>query len=99
MTVFGYPPRAPYLLADLPIDPNFGYFATRILDLLVPGRFKEMPNRLSLEPSPYLLQHRDTPVDWYPWGPEALQRAREEDKPILLSVGYSACPWGPVMGG
>ena len=56
-----------------------------------------MPNRLAQETSPYLLQHRDNPVDWYPWSPEALQRAREEDRPILLSVGYSACHWCHVM--
>ena len=56
-----------------------------------------MPNRLAQETSPYLLQHKDNPVDWYPWGPEALERAREEDKPILLSVGYSACHWCHVM--
>src|SRR5690349_22037731 len=56
-----------------------------------------MPNRLAQETSPYLLQHQDNPVDWYPWGPEALERARQEDKPILLSVGYSACHWCHVM--
>jgi uncharacterized protein len=56
-----------------------------------------MPNRLAQETSPYLLQHRDNPVDWYPWGAEALARARELDKPILLSVGYSACHWCHVM--
>jgi uncharacterized protein len=56
-----------------------------------------MPNRLAQETSPYLLQHRDNPVDWYPWGEEALARAREEDRPILLSVGYSACHWCHVM--
>jgi uncharacterized protein YyaL (SSP411 family) len=56
-----------------------------------------MPNRLAQETSPYLLQHQDNPVDWYPWGPEALRRAGEEDKPILLSVGYSACHWCHVM--
>jgi uncharacterized protein len=56
-----------------------------------------MPNRLAQETSPYLLQHRENPVDWYPWGPEALGRAREEDLPILLSVGYSACHWCHVM--
>jgi uncharacterized protein len=56
-----------------------------------------MPNRLAQETSPYLLQHRDNPVDWYPWGPEALERARDEDRPILLSVGYSACHWCHVM--
>jgi uncharacterized protein YyaL (SSP411 family) len=56
-----------------------------------------MANRLAQETSPYLLQHRDNPVDWYPWGAEALARAREEDRPILLSVGYSACHWCHVM--
>jgi uncharacterized protein len=56
-----------------------------------------VPNRLAQETSPYLLQHRDNPVDWYPWGPEALERSREEDRPILLSVGYSACHWCHVM--
>jgi uncharacterized protein YyaL (SSP411 family) len=54
-------------------------------------------NRLASETSPYLLQHADNPVDWYPWGDEALGRARAEDKPILLSVGYSACHWCHVM--
>ncbi len=54
-------------------------------------------NRLSNETSPYLLQHADNPVDWYPWGDEALARARDEDKPILLSIGYSACHWCHVM--
>jgi uncharacterized protein len=56
-----------------------------------------MANRLTQETSPYLLQHRDNPVDWYPWGPEALDRARALDRPILLSVGYSACHWCHVM--
>jgi uncharacterized protein YyaL (SSP411 family) len=56
-----------------------------------------MTNRLAQETSPYLLQHRENPVDWYPWGPEALGRALEEDLPILLSVGYSACHWCHVM--
>ena len=56
-----------------------------------------MPNRLSRETSPYLQQHAANPVDWYPWGEEALARARAEDKPILLSVGYSACHWCHVM--
>jgi uncharacterized protein YyaL (SSP411 family) len=54
-------------------------------------------NRLSQETSPYLLQHAHNPVDWYPWGPEALQRARSENKPILVSIGYSACHWCHVM--
>jgi uncharacterized protein len=56
-----------------------------------------MANRLARETSPYLLQHADNPVDWYPWGPEALARAREEDRPILLSIGYSSCHWCHVM--
>ena len=56
-----------------------------------------MPNRLINETSPYLLQHAHNPVDWYAWGPEALERAKKEDKPILLSVGYSACHWCHVM--
>ena len=55
------------------------------------------PNRLAQETSPYLQQHARNPVDWYPWGDEALERARREDKPILLSVGYSACHWCHVM--
>ncbi len=54
-------------------------------------------NRLASETSPYLRQHADNPVDWYPWGPEAFARARAEDKPILLSVGYSSCHWCHVM--
>ncbi len=56
-----------------------------------------MPNRLANETSPYLLQHANNPVDWFPWGPEALEKAKSEDKPILLSVGYSACHWCHVM--
>jgi len=56
-----------------------------------------MSNRLAEETSPYLLQHADNPVDWYPWGEEALNHARAEDKPILLSIGYSACHWCHVM--
>ena len=55
------------------------------------------PNRLAAESSPYLKQHANNPVDWYPWGEEALERARKEQKPILLSVGYSACHWCHVM--
>src|SRR4051794_7212485 len=56
-----------------------------------------VPNRLAHETSPYLQQHAANPVDWYPWGPEALARARDEDRPILLSIGYSACHWCHVM--
>lgn len=54
-------------------------------------------NRLANEKSPYLLQHADNPVDWYPWGDEAFEKARKEDKPILLSIGYSTCHWCHVM--
>ena len=56
-----------------------------------------MPNRLVQETSPYLLKHAHNPVDWYPWGSEALQKARAEDKPIFLSIGYAACHWCHVM--
>ncbi len=56
-----------------------------------------MANRLAAETSPYLLQHADNPVDWYPWGDEAFAKARAEDKPVLLSVGYAACHWCHVM--
>ena len=56
-----------------------------------------MPNRLALEKSPYLLQHAHNPVDWYPWGREAFDRAKTEDKPIFLSIGYSTCHWCHVM--
>ena len=55
------------------------------------------PNRLAREGSPYLRQHALNPVDWYPWGAEALDRARREDRPIFLSIGYSACHWCHVM--
>ena len=57
----------------------------------------EHTNRLAHETSPYLLQHAHNPVDWYPWGPEALNRARAQDKPIFLSIGYAACHWCHVM--
>jgi uncharacterized protein YyaL (SSP411 family) len=56
-----------------------------------------MANQLAAETSPYLLQHKDNPVDWHPWGEVALTRAREEDKPLLVSIGYSACHWCHVM--
>ncbi|MEJ2127680.1 MAG: thioredoxin domain-containing protein [Woeseiaceae bacterium] len=56
-----------------------------------------MPNRLARETSPYLLQHADNPVDWYPWGEEAFELARQTGKPVLLSIGYSACHWCHVM--
>ena len=56
-----------------------------------------MHNHLSGSTSPYLLQHADNPVDWYPWGEEALSQARAEEKPIFLSIGYAACHWCHVM--
>lgn len=56
-----------------------------------------MSNRLQNETSPYLLQHKDNPVDWYPWGSEAFERAKAEDKPVFLSIGYSACHWCHVL--
>ncbi len=62
-----------------------------------PARGNSRPNRLALEKSPYLLEHAYNPVDWYPWGLEAFERARREDKPIFLSIGYSACHWCHVF--
>ncbi|MGB9879985.1 MAG: thioredoxin domain-containing protein, partial [Anaerolineae bacterium] len=56
-----------------------------------------MPNRLVNESSPYLRQHADNPVDWYPWGEEAFAQARATDRPIFLSIGYAACHWCHVM--
>src|ERR1044072_4216258 len=56
-----------------------------------------MPNHLINETSPYLLQHADNPCDWYPWGDEAFEKARSENKPVLLSIGYAACHWCHVM--
>ncbi|MGZ4597188.1 MAG: DUF255 domain-containing protein, partial [Actinomycetes bacterium] len=56
-----------------------------------------MANRLASATSPYLLQHKDNPVDWWEWGPEAFAEARRRDVPVLLSVGYAACHWCHVM--
>lgn len=56
-----------------------------------------MSNHLANERSPYLRQHRDNPVDWYPWGAEAFEKAKREDKPVFLSIGYAACHWCHVM--
>ena len=56
-----------------------------------------MTNRLATESSPYLRQHANNPVQWYPWSDEAFRRARDENRPILLSVGYAACHWCHVM--
>src|SRR4051812_12300282 len=58
---------------------------------------KHPANRLAKETSPYLLLHAHNPVDWYPWGPEAFAKAKAEDKPIFLSIGYSSCYWCHVM--
>jgi hypothetical protein len=55
-------------------------------------------NRLAQETSPYLRQHADNPVDWYPWGDEAFAAARQRDVPILMSIGYSSCHWCHVIG-
>ncbi len=65
--------------------------------MTIRGNVGAMPNRLAQETSPYLQQHADNPVDWYPWGPEALAESKRSGKPILLSVGYSACHWCHVM--
>src|SRR5690606_32669355 len=63
-----------------------------------PGSYAlPMANRLAAESSPYLIQHKDNPVDWYPWGEEAFEKARREDKPIFVSIGYAACHWCHVM--
>ena len=56
-----------------------------------------MSNRLARESSPYLLQHAHNPVDWYPWGEEAFDKAKIENKPVLVSIGYAACHWCHVM--
>ncbi len=63
----------------------------------VAGTLDAVPNRLADETSPYLLQHKDNPVDWHPWGEQALSLAREHDRPLLVSIGYSACHWCHVM--
>src|SRR3989338_7532359 len=68
-----------------------------LLSLRDSNRLMPRENRLAKETSPSLLQHKGNPVDWYPWGEEAFARAKAEDKPILLSVGYSACHWCHVM--
>ena len=62
-----------------------------------PAYHRAMPNRLAGETSPYLLQHAHNPVDWFPWGPDALARAKLLDRPIFLSIGYAACHWCHVM--
>ena len=62
-----------------------------------PENRNHSPNRLISEKSPYLLQHAYNPVNWYPWGPEAFEAAQKENKPVFLSIGYSACHWCHVM--
>ena len=79
---------------------KYGYFLTIIILVACNSKDQSMEhtkNHLGRETSPYLLQHADNPVDWYPWGEEALKKAKELDKPILLSIGYSACHWCHVM--
>ncbi|MEM9479394.1 MAG: DUF255 domain-containing protein, partial [Verrucomicrobiota bacterium] len=89
--------RAPRFLASV----GFGVFAGCLGVAPSIAEVKDSApkhtNRLAQEKSPYLLQHQHNPVDWYPWGEEAFAKAREEDKPILLSVGYSTCHWCHVM--
>src|SRR5947208_13811421 len=63
----------------------------------IPKQMHQFSNKLVDETSPYLLQHAHNPVNWYPWGKEALERAKQEDKPILVSIGYAACHWCHVM--
>jgi len=81
-----------------PWAPRSGALSNRAFDTPHPVRdTARMPNRLASATSPYLLQHANNPVDWYEWGPEALDRAGREDKPIFLSIGYAACHWCHVM--
>ncbi len=77
----------------------FLFQSPQMIMIIDPGNLPEhlMPNKLAHQTSPYLLQHADNPVDWYPWGEEALSRARAEEKPIFLSIGYAACHWCHVM--
>ena len=87
----------PYLLLVLAFQPIDPQEPPAVPDPHAPTEEARRPNHLASETSPYLLQHLYNPVDWYPWGEEALQRAKEEDKPIFLSIGYSACHWCHVM--
>ncbi len=73
------------------------HFFSCLCDFVVKKTMPKTPNRLINEKSPYLLQHANNPVDWYPWGEEAFAKARSEDKPIFLSIGYSTCHWCHVM--
>ena len=81
--------RAAYCLKTRPKKPEYKRGAVMPID--------QKPNRLAKEKSPYLLQHAYNPVDWFPWGAEAFARARKEDKPVFLSIGYSTCHWCHVM--
>src|SRR5438552_4084786 len=62
-----------------------------------PGKTPKFTNRLAKETSPYLRMHQHNPVDWYPWGPEAFEKAKKEKKLVFLSIGYSSCFWCHVM--
>src|SRR5687768_17292151 len=72
-------------------------FKPALILLLVLAQVQPYTNRLTTEKSPYLRLHANNPVDWYPWGEEAFAKARRENKPVLLSVGYSSCHWCHVM--
>jgi hypothetical protein len=72
-------------------------FASSELGKQAPTGQKENHNRHIDESSPYLLQHATNPIDWFPWGPEAFDKAKREDKPVFLSIGYSTCHWCHVM--
>lgn len=93
-------PPGPFLVK---VRGNFRGISTRTVLAMaerVPehsGAQQEYTNRLAREHSPYLLQHAHNPVDWYPWGEEAFAKARSEEKPIFLSIGYSTCHWCHVM--
>jgi hypothetical protein len=76
---------------------GLGALATAVAGAQRPDERNRRPNRLAREKSPYLLQHATNPVDWYPWGEEAFEKARREDMPIFLSIGYSTCHWCHVM--
>src|SRR5436305_13154380 len=91
--------RGPERAPGRPCDPITIVFLTPTQLALIGWRvtLNSMPNHLAGETSPYLLQHKDNPVDWYPWGEEALERAKREERPLLVSIGYSACHWCHVM--
>jgi uncharacterized protein YyaL (SSP411 family) len=95
---------APLILAAAALAQDAGHFAAGASTSQAPSgqhwtvdMQQTKTNRLAREKSPYLLQHAHNPVDWYPWGPEAFERAKKEDKPIFLSIGYSTCHWCHVM--